>query len=122
MSRLASPGKRFMAALIDAVLIWAACMVPVVGVVLGLVYGFTKDAWPVLGGQSIGKKAMGIRAVRGATEEPITGDWVTAIIRQVSLFIPLFNILDAFMVFSEDHRRFGDRWAGTVVREEAPGA
>jgi uncharacterized RDD family membrane protein YckC len=121
MENPASPGKRFMAALIDGVLLWAALMVPGIGIVLALVYGFTKDAWPILGGQSIGKKAMGIRAVHQATGKPITGDYVSAIIRQVSLFIPFFNVVDACMVFSADRRRFGDRWAGTVVLEEGQG-
>lgn len=118
MGNPASRGQRFMAALIDVVLLWAACLVPGIGIVLALAYGFTKDAWPILEGQSIGKKAMGIRAVHRASGKPITGDYITAIIRQVSLFIPLFNVVDAGMVFSADRRRFGDRWADTVVIED----
>ncbi|MBI3941033.1 MAG: RDD family protein [Acidobacteria bacterium] len=120
---LAGPGSRFMAALIDGVLCGAVWAAPVVGILVSLAYGLTKDALPFLNGQSIGKKAMRIRVVRETTQQPITGDFTTAVIRQVSLMIPLFNIVDACMVFSEsrNRRRFGDRWAKTlVIRDPAP--
>jgi uncharacterized RDD family membrane protein YckC len=58
---------------------------------------------------------MGIRAVREATGEPITGDYVASVLRQLSLCIPFFNVVDALMVFSVNRRRFGDRWARTIV-------
>lgn len=119
MTQLAGRGKRFMAAVIDAALGCAVAAVPHVGLLVALAYGLTKDAWPILDGQSIGKKAMGIRAVRAATGEPITRDYLTALLRQVSLFIPFFNVVDALMVFSAERRRFGDRWAGTVVVDDA---
>lgn len=107
-----------MAALVDGALAFALSTVPAVGVPLGLAYLLTRDAWPILGGQSIGKKAMSIRVVKVGTEAPITRDYLTAIIRQVSLFIPVFNLVDACMVFSESRRRFGDRWADTAVVDE----
>ncbi len=81
-------------------------------------YHLTRDAWPLLKGQSIGKKAMGIRVVRQSSGEPITGDFGTSAVRQVSLLIPLFNFVDSLMVFTEKRQRFGDRWAKTVVVNE----
>ncbi|MBI5018309.1 MAG: hypothetical protein HZB55_22820 [Deltaproteobacteria bacterium] len=39
-----------MAAVIDGAFLWAAYLVPAIGVVVALVYGFTNDAWPLLGG------------------------------------------------------------------------
>ena len=111
---LAGPGSRFVAALIDGVLSGIASAIPAIGVVIAIGYGLVKDAIPFLDGQSIGKRAMGIRAVKEGGQ-PLTGDYVTAIVRQISLWIPLFNIVDACMVFSEGRQRFGDRWAKTIV-------
>lgn len=88
---------------------------PLLGPLVGIVYGLIKDALPFLDGRSLGKRAMGIRAVREATGEPITGDYVAAVLRQLSLCIPFFNVVDALMVFTEGRRRFGDRWAKTIV-------
>ena len=91
----------------------------VVGYVIAIAYSLTKDALPetagFLGGQSIGKKLMGIKAVREDTGASLVGDYGTAITRQVPLLIPLFNLIDALMVFSDDRKRFGDKWAKTIV-------
>jgi uncharacterized RDD family membrane protein YckC len=124
--QLATPGQRFLAALIDGLVITVAVLAAstihsslgALVNLLGLGYQLTKDAIPQLGGQSIGKKAMKIKVVKEDTGEMITGDWGTSIIRYVSLLIPFFNIVDALMVFSGDHRRFGDKWAKTVVVQE----
>ena len=62
MDKLAGGGKRFMGAVIDAVLCFAATTLPYVGVFVALAYALTRDAWPILDGQSIGKKAMGFGA------------------------------------------------------------
>ena len=112
---LAAPGSRFLAALIDGVFVAIVFNVPLLGPLVGIVYGLIKDALPFLDGQSLGKRAMGIRAVRADTGESITGDYVTSVLRQLSLCIPFFNVVDALMVFSANRRRFGDRWAKTIV-------
>lgn len=114
----ASAGKRFVAALIDGILGSIISLVPFVGWLVSLVYYFTKDSLPFLNGQSIGKKAMNIRAVKADSGEPITNNYGANIIRQISLFIPIFGIVDALMVFSDSKQRFGDRWANTIVVEE----
>jgi uncharacterized RDD family membrane protein YckC len=112
---LAAPGSRFLAALIDGVFVAIVVNVPLLGPLVGIVYGLIKDAIPFLDGQSLGKRAMGIRAVRADTGAPITGDYVSSVLRQLSLCIPFFNVVDALMVFTEGRRRFGDRWAKTIV-------
>lgn len=114
----ATAGQRFLAALIDNVIVTAISLVPLVGWIVGLVYVFTKDALPFLNGQSLGKKAMNIRVVKADTQEPITGNFGANVLRQVSLLIPIFGIIDALMVFSDSQQRFGDRWANTIVIKE----
>ena len=91
----------------------------IVGIIIALGYFLTKDALPevggFLGGQSIGKKIMKIKVIKEDTGAGIVGDYGTAITRQVSLIIPFFNFVDALMVFSDDKKRFGDKWAKTIV-------
>lgn len=112
---LATPGDRFLAALIDGLIGMVMGLVPILGVFVNLAYVFTKDALPFLDGQSIGKKAMKIRVLDAETGEPITNKFDKAAIRQVSMIIPIFNIVDAFMVLNEERKRFGDKWANTIV-------
>ncbi|GAB3546062.1 RDD family protein [Spirosoma fluminis] len=115
--------QRFAAAFIDGLVgnvpVWVLVMVSynlaMVGYAVAIGYLLTKDALPFLNGQSIGKKLMGIKVVKEDTGQLLTNDYGTAITRQVSLLIPLFNIVDALMVFSDDRKRFGDKWAKTVV-------
>ncbi len=116
---LASAGKRWVAAFIDGIIVFPLFFIPVIGLIVALAYGLTKDALPFLNGQSIGKKAMGLRVVNQTTGAPITNDYGAAIVRQVSLMIPIFGIIDALCVFSESRQRFGDRWAKTLVVRDA---
>ncbi|MCS7020031.1 MAG: RDD family protein [Cytophagales bacterium] len=125
-SPLATPRQRFLAALIDGIIAIVPVVVlsiisPSLGSIanlLGITYQLTKDVLPQLNGQSVGKKAMKIKVVKEQTGAMITGDWGSGIIRTITLFIPFFNIIDMLMVFSNDHRRFGDRWAKTIVVQE----
>jgi uncharacterized RDD family membrane protein YckC len=112
---LASPGQRFVAALIDGLLIMAVAFIPFVGWAAGMLYGLTKDALPFLEGQSIGKKAMKIKVLKDPDGTDIIGDYGTSIIRVIPGYIPIFNLVDALMVFSSDRKRFGDKWAKTKV-------
>ncbi|MFD2934441.1 RDD family protein [Spirosoma flavum] len=123
----ATPLQRFIAAFIDGIIgnvaVWLLMIVSyqlvTVGYVIAIGYLLTKDALPAvgefLGGQSIGKKLMGIKVIKEDTGESLLGDYGTAITRQVSLLIPFFNIVDVLMVFSADSKRFGDKWAKTIV-------
>lgn len=55
---------------------------------------------------------MGIKVIKEATGASLLGDYGTAITRQL---IPLFGFIDALMIFSSDSKRFGDKWANTLV-------
>ena len=111
---LATPLERLLAALIDGILI-ALVSATGIGSVIGLAYQLTKDAVSFLDGQSIGKKMVKIRVINADTNEPITNNYEKAMIRSVPLLIPIFNVIDAFLVFSKDRTRFGDQWARTIV-------
>jgi uncharacterized RDD family membrane protein YckC len=119
----ASAGDRFIAALIDGIIsavpiylfIPISFTLVVPGYALCIAYQLTKDALPFLNGQSIGKRVMKIKVVKQDTGEMITNDYGTAIIRQLSLLIPIFNIIDAAMVLGSEGLRFGDQWAKTRV-------
>ncbi len=119
----ASAGNRFLALLIDLLVSY----VPIIlfgivstnlialGYVASVAYTFTKDALPFLGGQSIGKKAIGIKVVLTETGQMITGNYTASVLRQLPTIIPIFNLIDAFMVLTSESLRFGDKWAGTMV-------
>ncbi len=123
----ATPLQRFVAAFIDGIIgnipVWLFMIVSYKLITLGYIitigYLLTKDALPemggYLGGQIIGKKLMGIKVIKEDTGGSLLGDYGIAITRQVSLLIPFFNIVDALMVFSADSKRFGDKWAKTIV-------
>src|SRR5687768_10282480 len=93
----ATPGARLGAHLIDVVLQIVVFVIPIAGIFIAIAYGLMKDTLPFLDGQSIGKRAMGIRVIKNASGQKLTGDYGAGIVRQISLYIPLFGILDAFM-------------------------
>ncbi len=119
----ASAGNRLLAYLIDGLI--GGALAAVIGLIMGnprdssigqlvgLAYFLTKEALPFTGGQSIGKKAMKIRAV---TEDgnALTNNWAASAIRVVSLLIPFVNLYDLYLVFN-NKPRLGDQWAKTRV-------
>jgi uncharacterized RDD family membrane protein YckC len=112
---LATPGQRLGAVILDSFVAGIPALIPIVGWAWAILYAFTKDALPFFGGQSLGKKVLGIRVIAQGTGKPIKGEFGTAIIRQLSVMIPLFGLVDACMVFSSGRQRFGDKWAKTLV-------
>ncbi len=114
---LASPLDRLLAAFIDWLIIGLLGLTGF-GAILGIAYLLTKDSLPLYEGQSLGKKLIGIKVVNSETHEPIVNQYDKCLIRNVSLLIPVFQFIDAFMVFSSDRKRFGDQWASTVVIKE----
>lgn len=111
----AEVGSRVVAYLIDGVLTFALAMVPYIGWVAGFAYFLTRDSLPFLDGQSVGKKAMGIRAV-SESGEPLTNNWGPGIIRNLVLMIPLFPLIELIVLVSNDKGlRLGDQWAKTQV-------
>ena len=72
---------------------------------------------PIFGGAALGKRAMGLRVVSardGVT--PVT--YGQALVRNVALLIPFFNLVDLTVPYRDPLcRRYGDRWAKTRVVE-----
>jgi uncharacterized RDD family membrane protein YckC len=116
----ASDGNRILAYLIDIVIMFAVAIVPFVGWIASAAYALTRDALPFLNGQSIGKKAMNIRAVT-TDGAPLTNNWGPAIIRNIVLFIPFFPLIELIVMLTNPNKqRLGDQWANTKVVVERP--
>lgn len=88
-------------------------------------YVLTRDALPFLEGQSIGKKAMKLRAVT-LDGQSLTGKWETSVIRNISMVIPIMPLVELYILLTREEkadrgRRLGDEWAKTkVIVEPVP--
>ncbi len=112
----ASLGSRIIAVLIDGLLSGIVSLVPIVGWIAAIAYNLTRDALPFLDGQSLGKKAMKLRAVDAETGKPLTNQWGPSIVRNIVLFIPFFAIVELIVLASNKNgQRLGDQWAKTRV-------
>jgi uncharacterized RDD family membrane protein YckC len=125
---LAPFNTRMSAAIIDIVISAGLCLaVSMVlpgfmgrmATLIGMAYLVTRDSLPFLGGQSVGKKAMHLRAVT-LEGKPLTGNWEAGLIRSGVLLIPLFGLVELFVLLTregklEQGRRLGDEWAKTKV-------
>ncbi|MDX2246499.1 MAG: RDD family protein [Bacteroidia bacterium] len=113
--QLASQGQRIGAYLIDAILIGVVSVIPVLGWIVGIGYGLTRDSLPFLDGQSLGKKLLKLRAVTDDGQS-LSGNWGPGIIRNVVLFIPFFGIVELIVLLTnKEGKRLGDQWAKTKV-------
>jgi uncharacterized RDD family membrane protein YckC len=72
------------------------------------------------GGQTLGKRLLGMRVVNadGSTMETGTA-WKRAGARFLMAVTVILNLVDIFMIFSENHRTLRDRMADTVVLRRA---
>lgn len=89
-----------------------------------IAYILTRDSLPFLGGQSVGKKAMKIRAVT-LDGQPLTGNWEKGVLRNAALIIPFFPLVEIYILLTRETgadrgRRLGDEWAKTKVIVEPP--
>ena len=93
----------------------------------GVAYLITRDSLVFLGGQSVGKKAMKIRAVT-LDGKSLVNKWEAAFIRNGVLIIPFFGLIELFILLTREDkpergRRLGDEWAKTqVILEPKPAA
>lgn len=113
--RRADTGSRIVAMIIDFMVSGACWFIPFVGWFAGFAYILTRDALSFLDGQSVGKKAMGLRAV---TEDgqPLTNNWGPCLIRNIVLYIPFFALIELIVLVTNDKGlRLGDQWAKTQV-------
>jgi len=119
---------RIIAALIDGavaagLLIAAMWILPHFAVwiarLLGIAYLVTRDSLPFLGGQSVGKKAMKLKAVT-MDGKSLVGNWEPSIIRNVAMIVFPLAVVEFIILLTregkpEHGRRLGDEWAKTKV-------
>jgi uncharacterized RDD family membrane protein YckC len=86
-----------------------------IGYLVTIGYYLFKDA--LLGGQSIGKKAMKYAAVN-QDGSSLDGNFMASATRNVSVIVPLLGLYEAFLVLT-DKKRLGDEWAKTKVVNKA---
>ncbi|MCC7244399.1 MAG: RDD family protein [Saprospiraceae bacterium] len=111
----ATDGNRILAYIIDVLVSIPLYLIPYLGLFLGVAYFIVRDGLPFLDGQSIGKKAMGIRAVT-MDGQSLSGNWGPAIIRNAVLLIPFFPLVELIVMLNNANKqRLGDQWAGTRV-------
>lgn len=89
----------------------------ILGAFIAMIYFLVRDN--LMGGQSIGKKVVKIRAV---TEDgrTLAGNWGPGLIRNAVLFIPLFPLIELIILATKNGkpgglRRLGDEWGKTKV-------
>ena len=122
---VASKTDRFVGILIDGVAMMVVSYLIgklagwTVGYLVTSVYWLLRDALPFMNGQSIGKRVMKTRAVKEDSSAPLTNDYVTSLIRNITLIIPIVGIIDAIFIFlDDDNKRLGDKIGKTIVIKE----
>ena len=120
---LASPSTRLLGQVLDALVAFAPMLLVVVldsvglgsgllgmaALLFSVVYYFLADGLP--GGQSVGKRALGLRVLDADTGAPCSV-W-QSFVRNVLL--ALLGPLDWLFIFGAQRQRLGDKAAGTVV-------
>lgn len=125
----AALGQRIGAALIDVLVALAAGFVLArlsssLGYAVQVAYLLTRDSLPFLNGQSIGKKALNLRAV---TEDgkSLSGNWNPGLIRNITMAVPFLPLVELIVMLANKDkpgglRRLGDQWAKTKVVTTTP--
>jgi len=92
---------------------------------VAIAYLVARDSLPFLGGQSVGKKAMKLKAVT-LDGKSLVNNWEPAIIRNVAFIVAPLALVELIVLFTregkpEQGRRLGDEWAKTkvVIAEDA---
>jgi uncharacterized RDD family membrane protein YckC len=123
----ASRSSRLLGQLLDGLVAFSPMLLVVVLDVVGLssgflgmaallfsvAYYFLADGLP--GGQSLGKRMLGMTVVHGETGAPCTV-WQSFV---RNLLLALLGPLDWVFIFGNQHQRLGDKAARTVVVEAA---
>lgn len=97
----------------DALIIFVLVFVPFINFALMLGYALCRDSWKPLGGQSIGKRLVGIRVMNNFTGHDLWKDYSTDITRNLPLLVLGLDLLVAFT--NGKGQRLGDRNARTIV-------
>jgi len=133
---VATAGRRFGGTLVDSLVfapVWVglALAYPKAGlfdhalerIVLPALLWMLYEAWMLTssGGQTLGKKAVGIRVIRkdGSAVTAKQAVW-RAVSRNLMAYTYVLGLVDALMVFSRGRRTLHDRAAGTIVVNARP--
>ena len=112
---IATKLDRFLANLIDSMVINAMCLT-VIGIPVALVYFFLKDSLEFLHFQSLGKKAMQIKVV---TNDSSKGDIspTQGFKRNILIAIPIYGMIEILIFLFSDNtgQRKSDEFADTIV-------
>ena len=118
---LAGRGDRFLAAIVDGVIYLVPYILifafdPVIGGLLLLAVFVYQIVLLTKDGQTVGKKARGIRIVRmqtGANGGFVTNVLLRLIVNGLLGLIPLYGLVDILFIFRSDRRCIHDMIAGT---------
>lgn len=106
--------EREAAALVDLIFSFTLATLPgISGSVAGAAYFLFRDGR----GNGMGKRLYGLETVRVA--DGGRASWRIAMLRNLLLLVPLFNLVDAWR-FITNGRRLTDEWLGTDVRKISP--
>lgn len=136
----AEVGKRIAAALMDGVPAYVISFLPFIGGLISAAYMALRDGLPLspIGGQSVGKRLLQLRAVRMPDGAPC--DYGTSLLRNLPFVVPallmikpgmgwivgsvvwlvVFMVEVLLVIADEDGQRIGDRLAKTAVIEAKP--
>ncbi len=67
------------------------------------------------GGQSLGKRLIGIKVILESTKGSVYLRFGTNFVRQITALIPFISLIDAIFIIDSRKQRLGDRLAKTVV-------
>ena len=141
---LAGRGTRLAAAIVDGLIMMLAVMpllvvaaaasamgangdeavLGVAGLIGGLLTIVAGLAWTVITiilvmryGQTIGKRALGIRVVRSDGSQATLGRifWLRNVVNGLLGLIPAYGIVDHLFIFGESHQCLHDKIADTIV-------
>lgn len=99
------------AALVDLIFSFTLATLPgISGSVAGVAYFLFRDGR----GNGMGKRLYGLETVRSADGR--RASWRMAMLRNLLLLVPLFNLVDMWRFFVNG-RRLTDEWLGTDVRK-----
>ncbi len=93
----ADKGERLIAAVIDLIIagLLSAVLFHPIAWAVSTGYILTRDALPFLNGQSIGKRVYNLRVIKEGAG-PITDDYGSSVIRNLTLVLPLVPLLNCW--------------------------
>lgn len=111
--KIAPLWRRVIAQLVDGVILLFFISIPYVNLALFPAYLFVRDAWPPLGGKSLGKRVVNIKVISLVYQHDLIGNYTSSINRNLSLVLFPIDVLSQFL--TKHRQRLGDQLTQTVV-------